>query len=174
MPVLNLFGERSLTLVGAEFPDLASASAAARALEADAMVEGEVAVVGPGDPRAAARFEPEQAGILSTALRSHAILGVAGLLAGLVGAAYAVGTWQAAASSAGLTAVFMAVMGAFFGMIVAGLITLRPDHALIISTLGRALARGRWTVVVRPLSERITHRAMATLRAAGAKPVRSF
>ena len=174
MPVLNLFGERSLTLVGAEFPDLASASAAARALEADAMVEGEVAVVGPGDPRAAARFEPEPAGILGTALRSHAILGVAGALTGLVGAAYAVGSWQAAASSPGLTAVFMGVMGTFFGMIVAGLITLRPDHALIIARLRRALARGRWAVVVRPFSERIAHRAMVTLRSAGANPVRSF
>ena len=68
-----------------------------------------------------------------TLVRSHAILGCVGLLVGLgVGMAAIVLPWPAAASSPVFTLLFAAIIGAFLGMIAAGLLTLRPDHGLVI------------------------------------------
>lgn len=170
-----IFGERSLTLVGATFPDHDSALQAKTLLERSAALRGEVAVVGPDDPQAGMKFEPEQAGIWKTALRSHAVLGIAGVLAGAaLAAALAAAGWAPVAQSVGYAAMFLGVMGGFAGMILAGLLTIRPDHGLVIRKLREALKRRRWAVVVRPLKRSLAPVAMEALRRAGAAPMRSL
>lgn len=169
MTTLSPFGERSLTLVAADFDDRASALAAASTLP-----DEEVAVIAPGDPQVARKLEPDQRGIWWTMIRSHLILGTGGLLLGLAAAWVLTTTWAAAASSPGFTALFAAVMGAFMGMMIAGALTLRPDHGLVIRHVRTALRRGRWAVVVHPVDGLQTRAALSALRAAGAEPMRSF
>ena len=83
MNPLSLFGERSLTLVAASFDSHGAAERAAYALKQSTGLDGEVAVIDPGDPLARRKLEPEQRGLWTTLLRSHLILGVAGVAVGV-------------------------------------------------------------------------------------------
>lgn len=169
------FGERSLTIVGAVFPNRRWALSAADELQRAPDLRGEVSVVAPDDPLAARKMEPESAGIWRTALRSHAILGAIGLVAGLaVTAALYFAGWPPTVTSPLLTAVFASALGVFFGMLLAGLLTLRPDHGFVIEKMREGIERGRWAVVVRPESEADAEFAERRLRAMGSTPVRSL
>ncbi|MFO1337074.1 MAG: hypothetical protein U1F53_02385 [Burkholderiaceae bacterium] len=174
MNALNPFGERSLTLVAASFADHRAAERAAGVLKQSPALDGEVAVIDPGDPLARRKLEPEQRGIFATLLRSHLILGTAGLGVGLLVAWVAIAVWTAAAASPGFVLLFAGLMGGFIGMMVAGLITLRPDHGLVLLGVREALRRGRSAVVVRPLSQACAKQAFRLLRQAGAVPHRSW
>ncbi len=169
-----IFGERSLTLIGAVFPDFESARLAKKMLEREPALDGEVALVGPDDPQWAKKFEPESAGIWRTALRSHAVLGALGVALGILCAFALAAAWEPAALSLGYAVLFLGVLGGFSGMLWAGLLTLRPDHGWVIRQLREALKRRRWTVVVRPLDEPRAELAMQCLSGAGAEPLRSF
>lgn len=123
----------------------------------------------------AAKLEPESAGIWRTLLRSHAILGAAGLAAGgLVALAMVRAGWPPAGSSPGMTLLFLSMMGSFFGLIVGGLLTLRPDRGWLIAQVREASALHRWTVVAHPHSRRGATRAMRLLRASGARTLRTL
>ena len=170
-----LFGERSTTIVAAEFVDRGAAEQAAAALAEDEGLRGEVTVIGPDDPRVARRLEPEQRGIWHTMVRSHLLLGTAGAALGAIGAALLiVWPWPAAVASPWLTTLVLVVFGAFAGMLVAGLLSLRPDHGRVIRAVHEALARRHWAVVVRPLTAARAAFAVDRLRAGGAAPLRSF
>lgn len=170
-----LFGERSLTLVAGLFPETAAARLAAETLRSRLAVgERDVTVVAPGDPDIARALEPEQRGIWHTMLRSHALLGALGFGLGLLlAAALIVGGWPAAVASPWATTAIAAGFMAIAGMLVAGLLTLRPDHALVIRRVRHALRHGRTAVVAHPRDEAAAHEASAALEAAGAEVVRS-
>ena len=84
-------------------------------------------------------------------MQSHLKLGVIGLIAGIalwfllraLGVAFIVNTgW--------LTLAVLAVFGAMAGMMVGGLITLRPDHEPANRAVFDAMGEGRSAVVVHP------------------------
>mgnify|MGYP006174973895 CR=1 FL=1 len=81
MNKLSLFGERSLTLVAATFPTRAAAVDAATTLQAELPQAG-VDLIHPHDVNLARKLEPESQGIWRTAIRSHLVLGLAGLVLG--------------------------------------------------------------------------------------------
>jgi len=83
MSKLSLFGERSLTLVAATFPNRAAAVDAATTLQAELPQTG-VDLIHPHDVNLARKLEPESQGIWRTASRSHLMLGLAGLVLGAV------------------------------------------------------------------------------------------
>ena len=83
MSKMSLFGERSLTLVAATFSDRTTAVDAATALQAD-LPQTEVDLLRPHDANFARKMEPESQGIMRTAIRSHLVLGLAGLVLGAV------------------------------------------------------------------------------------------
>ncbi|HSC87238.1 MAG TPA: hypothetical protein VLC09_08215, partial [Polyangiaceae bacterium] len=133
MTLLNPFGERSLTVVAASFPDRRQAENAASALlQETPALQGEVAVIRPGDPLVDRKLEPENQGIWHTLIRSHLLFGIAGGLVGIVAALVVIAAWPAAALSPFYTTLFVGVFGAFLGMIFAGLLTLRPDHGYVV------------------------------------------
>jgi hypothetical protein len=174
-PGFGIFGERSLTLVGAPFPDLASAEAAQRNLTRDAELDGEVILVGPEDPLTAMKLEPEPRGIWYTMLRTHAFFGVAGFALGLLAsAALWWSGWPAARLNAGYMTLFVTVLFTFADGMLGGLPTLRPDHAMAIRELRRALKHRQSAVLVRPTSENHPKLAMQRLQQCGASPLRSF
>ncbi|MEO8298680.1 MAG: hypothetical protein ABI574_12835 [Burkholderiales bacterium] len=172
---MSPFGERSLTVVAASFADRQAAELAARTLTQDnPALEGEVTVIPPGDPLLDRKLEPEQAGIWRTLVRSHLVFGVAGGLVGMVAGLIAIVAWPAAALAPVYTILFTGAFGAFFGLIGAGLLTLRPDHGYVIRKVQEFSAHGRWAVIARPLNEACSKAAYATLMNLGSGAVRSF
>lgn len=172
---MSLFGERSLTLVAAAFNDRQRAETAASILKEDPDLYGQVAIVQPGDKHVGRKLEPENRGIWRTLVRSHVILGIGGLCVGLAVAAFLVALpWPAAADSPWFTALFAGVMGAFIGGMLGGLVTLRPDHGIVIRQVRDRLAHGQCAVIVHPLSESRAKDAFDILQGAGGAPVRSL
>ncbi|WP_374675698.1 hypothetical protein [Ideonella sp.] len=169
-----LFGERSLTVVAADFASRFDAHAAADQLRADRQADGPVAVLSPHARHVDKVLEPETRGIWSTALRSHLTLGLLGLAGGLAIGALLIAQWTAAAASPGFTLLFLGVMGLFSGGMWAGFITLRPDHGRVIRRVEDALHRHQWAVVVHPRTEQGARHAARALRGWGADPARSL
>ena len=177
-----LFGERSLTKVAALVADVAEADAAAEALLRDTDLDrSQVCTLRPEDARASRRalrarkFEPEQRGIVHTLIRTHVTLGIAGAVAGIVLFALlrAAGVPLIAASP-WASALVIAGFGAVFGMMVGGLVSLRPDHAMLFDELRRGLEHGRFAVVAHPLNSVQADAAQRCLVARGHEVVRSL
>ena len=169
-----LFGERSLTMVVATFRDCLAADAAASALRADLPL-AEVELVRPRDRDFARKMEPDPQGIWRTAIRSHLILGLAGLALGFaVAVMLVVSGWPAAAASPFIAAVFLSVLGLFAGLMLAGLLTLRPDRSRVTMAIRRLNRAGRWTVVAHPTSPAQSERAVRCLQKSGGAVMRSL
>lgn len=174
-PALHLFGERSLTLVAAVFGDRGSAVRAADALRRLSARRLGIFLIAPCDPRLGRKMEPESHGIWRTLQRSHAWLGPLGALGGLLAAALVLaGGWPAALASPAATLGLGAVYGAFAGLLAAGLLTLRPDRARVITQLREASENGHWAVVSHPVSARDALVARQTLASGGGQVMRSL
>jgi hypothetical protein len=159
---LSPFGEHSLTLVAGVFEDEQSAERVAASLRQGPGLH--TTVLHPGDRR-----------IWRTLWRSHALFMPAGALLGAaVALALAAAGLPAVASSPYFAMGFLAMMGLFFGGLLAGLLTLRPDHVVVIRRVRAALSRGAHAVVVHPMNEMRAQAAVAALRRAGAQPLRSL
>lgn len=170
----SLFGERSLTLVAATFSNRASAIDAATELRAD-MPQVEVDLLRPRDADFARKMEPESQGIWRTAIRSHLVLGPAGLLLGAAAAATLVELgWPAAASSPMFATLFLATLGLFAGLMLAGLVTLRPDRSRVTLSIRRRNRSGQWAVVAHPRSPAQSEWVVDRLRKAGGTVIRSL
>ncbi len=59
-------------------------------------------------------------------------------------------------------------------LILAGLVSLRPDRIVLIRQAQAALQRGRWIVAVHPINSQMADAAMQVLRGLGAEPGRSL
>jgi hypothetical protein len=170
-----LFGERSLTLVAGAFSQCSEAEQAARNLRTTLPRAGQVMIVAPGDTDSERKFEPEQAGVFGTALRSHAILGLAGVVTGvLLAVSLAALGWSSIRASLGYAALFFGTLGGFLGLMAAGFLTLRPDHGVVIGKLNSQMKRGRWLVVVHPSSEVDAVAARQLLEVSGGETRRSL
>ena len=160
-----LFGERSLTTVAALFGQAQDARNAAEHVVRDARLpEKQVKVVGPGDPSLERKLEPEESGIVHTLIRSHIALGILGLIVGMLiaGALILGGVGWAVASpyyTFGVAAIFFAVGGMMLG----GLVSIRPDRAVLDTTVEAAVQEGRWAVVVHPVNHKEEERALDVL-----------
>ena len=77
------------------------------------------------------------------------MLGVLGLVAGL-GLAWWLTTFGPTITRASplLTYVALAIICPFLGLLLAGAISLRPDHDLLVAKSRQATGEGRWTVIV--------------------------
>jgi hypothetical protein len=169
-----MFGERSLTLVAATFHDRIAAVDAASALRTD-LPRTAVDVVRPRDDDIARKMEPDSRGIWRTAIRSHVVLGMIGLALGASTAITLVRAgWPAAAASPLLATLFLSVLGLFAGLMVAGLLTLRPDRSRVTLAVRRRNRAGEWAVIAHPTSTEQSERAVLSLRKSGGTVVRSL
>jgi hypothetical protein len=109
----------------------------------------DVMLIHPNDEHAADKLEPETREIGSTLFSSHIILGAAGAIVGLV-IATLVSLFGPpfAQSSPYLLHLALGMVGLFFGLFVAGAITLRPDHDPLINETMDASRRSLWAVIV--------------------------
>lgn len=143
-------GEVSNSKVAAVFANADTAREIAgqvrRALQ---LSEQQVQVITPFDRRPGLKMEPEDRGIFQTMVRSHARLGAVGVVAGLL--VFAV-LWARGVpwivNSAVMAAAVLVGFGAVAGLLLGGLMTLRPDHDPYILKVRSALGEGRSAVVV--------------------------
>jgi cysteine synthase len=174
MRALRLFGERSRTLVAATFERGGEAVDVANTLQSEAP-DMRVDLVQPHDPSFARKMEPEAQGIWRTFVRSHAVLGPIGLVLGVVTAVTLVVLGVPAFASSPLLAIVAAALfGLFGGLMLAGLLTLRPDRDLVTASIRQAVEAGCWAVVAHPVDPAQLQRTAHELRLAGGRVVRSF
>lgn len=155
-----LMGEHSLTKVASVFADEAHARDAARDVAAQVVLnDDQVSVLSPadGDNANRARFgrkvQPESHGIALTFWKSHLLLGsLGGLLGGLLW--WTLQTYPSIASSPVAALVALVGFGITFGLLLAGVITLRPDQAALYAQVQDRLRHHMWAVVFHPDSAR--------------------
>ena len=132
---------------------------------------GQVRLLGPQDARASHRdlfartLEPEPRGIARTFIQTHVVGGMAGGFVGL-----ALFTWFYKAghpmilSSPLLAAIALVGFGITFGLLLGGLLSIRPDHVLLITKVRSALRHNRWAVVTHPTSPEQTAKVKEVLQ----------
>jgi hypothetical protein len=171
-----LFGERSLTTVAALFGQRRDARDAAQDVVHDAhLPETQVRVVGPGDPAVDRVLEPEDRGIANTLVKSHITLGLAGFIVGLTaGAILILAGVGWAVSSPVATLCLAAAFGAVVGLLLGGLVSIRPDRALLDTAVEAAIQKGRWAVIVHPFKRDEEMRALAVLQRSGGEVIRTL
>lgn len=121
-------------------------------------------VVKPEDPNLSKKIEPESHGIAKTILKSHGVLGIVGLFAGFILASILVAAGPTFAQSSPLpTYLALGFFGLLLGLMVAGAITLRPDHDPLINETIEASHQQQWTVIVQTDDRDAVHKAKEIL-----------
>ncbi len=147
---LNLIGENHPGKVTGEFPDGDAAMLAMEALVEDAALSRDnIKIIQPGDVKSFSRkIEPESHGIARTLVKTHIVLGVGGLGLGLaVSLLLVLFGPPLTASSPILTVTSITTISTFAGLLLAGFISIRPDHDPLIMKARQSQRKGNWTVV---------------------------
>ena len=176
------FGEKSLTKIAAIFDSRARAETTAlRLRQAAGLSDAQIKLVGPQDTTGVVdaplsrKLEPESSGIWHTILRTHLITGLIGMAMGAV--LYA-GLWMAGNDSV-ITHPFLMLLvtlffGAIFGMLLGGLLSLRPDHYRVTAAVRKAIKRGGWAVISHPVNHDQTREVIDELERHKVNVVRSL
>lgn len=173
---LDVTGESLDHKLGAIFEDEARAKSAADSLRGlEGLDEERVFVLRPGDKHPGWELEPEDKGIWRTLVRAHIKLGLVGFALGLalyivltgLGVSFVV--FNPFASAAVLIA-----LCTILGLMLGGLITIRPDHIPYIVTAQEALREGKYVVAVHASSHDQLRRAKAELDSLNAKTFSSL
>ena len=168
----GLFGERSLTKVAGLYVDQTRAeSALAQVLRTAGLQAGQVRLLGPQHAKTPRReifarsMEPEPAGIARTVFQTHAVCGAAGAVLGLALYAWFYRAAHPMIMSSPLVS-FIAIVGfaTTFGMLFAGLLSMRPDHIRMITKVRSALRHNRWAVVAHPVNSQQAQRVKDVLQ----------
>ncbi|MFI9654635.1 hypothetical protein ABGV17_07880 [Guyparkeria sp. GHLCS8-2] len=161
MTQAEIISERFPHVVSAVFHDAGRARDAANALAAKAGFDSDqIVLVRPHDRELSSKVERESGAIFSTILRSHAVLGIVGAVAGLILAGVLVGAgFDWATTTPGWVFGVFAVVGGAIGMLGGGLVSIRPDHERVITDTEDASEHGKWTVVVHARDEDEKRRA---------------
>jgi hypothetical protein len=151
--------------VTAEYDSHSAADQAISALEDRAeLPSSQIQLVEPGDPDMAHKVEPESKGIAGLLVKSHFGLGLGGLAFGLALAAVLVLTGPAITrSSPVMTFIALGFIFPILGLLLAGVISLRPDHDPMIAKTRSAASKGRWTVVAHCVSAEQQKRVKDTI-----------
>lgn len=169
----KLTGEVSNSKVAAVFADADTArEVAGRVRRALQLSDAQVQVITPFDRRPGLKLEPEDRGIFRTLVRAHVKLGALGVVAGLLVFAF---LWARGVpwivNSAVLAAGVLVSFGALAGLLLGGLMTLRPDHDPYILKVRDALGKGRSAVVVHAFTRQQKLDAEELLHAASGEVV---
>lgn len=162
-------GEVSNSKVAAVFPSEATARAAGEAVRAAVGLDrSQVQIITPHAAHPGRKMEPESHGIFRTIVIAHVRLGIVGVIVGALAFAglYAWGL-PLITQSAWFAGAVMVGFGAVAGLMLGGLVSLRPDHDAYIQSVRTALAEGHSAVVVHAFSAQQRDSAASELRARG-------
>lgn len=172
---LDPTGEASNHKLAAVFETADGAESARRTLGDETDLESDqLVVLEPGSERANRALLPESHGIWRTLVRSHIVLGIAGAVAGvlLFFALDAAGVAFVSDNPLAALGLFVLVL-TLFGLMLGGLVTLRPDQVPYIRVAREALQAGHTVLVVHARSERELGDARSLLARPALKAVRT-
>lgn len=176
MSDLPVTGEVSNSKLAAVFDSEAAARDALRALVSGAGLQAaQVKLITPTEPHPNIKLQPEGKSIWRTVLMAHLWFGIGGVVAGAL--AWAVLMWLGVTlivSSALVAGVAFVFMGAIAGLMLGGLVALRPDQDRYVQATQDAIAEHRFTVVVHALSGDEADRAATVLSGLGAEVTRTL
>jgi hypothetical protein len=142
--------ERYSTKISAEFADEALARETVESLTEEGGFDREqVTMIFPDDRDFARKLEPESRGIGGIIASYHLAWGGVGLLIGLAAAWLLVRLGPLATQSNPVfTYLALIIICPMIGLLLAGALSIRPDHDRLVSRARAAAGSGRWTVVV--------------------------
>lgn len=149
-----IFGERFPWQVAAVFEDEERARGAAETLQSEENLRPEqVRIYRPEEAGAPGKLNPRRQnhGIAGTLVKSHLTLGVAGALAAFLLAMLLLWSgFQAFVASPAIATAAVTFLGLIAGLLLGGLVSLRPDQDVLRFRLEEAMASEHgWAVVVR-------------------------
>lgn len=162
-----LFGERATTKVAGTFIRQEDATSTIETLKNQFNFRRkQLQLIAPNEERIGTKLEPEIQGIARTAVRSHTLLGIAGLAIGIAlwVILYAFG-WNLVRSTPGLSMIPFIFFPTIAGLLLGGLVTARPDQTAVIMQVREAVAQGQWALVVHPYSPQQCDNAETVLKA---------
>ena len=170
---LHVIEEKKPGKVGGVFESEAAAKNAVKSLVSEGAINLQnIDLVEPRDRSLENKVEPEDKGIALTLTRSHLILGAAGLLAGLLVSTLLVTEGpQTARANPVFAFIPLTLLGVFLGLLLAALISLRPNHNRLINRSRKAEKAGRWSVVVHTANTEEKQRAKNVMKKRSAKSV---
>lgn len=161
-----IMGEDYSHKVSAEFDSQEAADRAVQLLVEKAHIpRQQIDIVNPNDPLIARKLEPEVTGISRTLAKSHLVFGGAGFVLGIV-LSIILTTMGPALTQASPLFTFIAVifLSTALALLLAGLVSLRPDHDPLIAKTRTASRTGHWTVVVHCASQEQQDKANETIQ----------
>lgn len=173
---MSLTGEQVSHKLAAAFDTETEARAAGRIVcERTSLTDDQVSVVGPRDPHQGSELEPEDQGIWRTLVRSHVGFGaggaVVGFIAFLILSAVGIGFIAQNTLVAGSV---LAAFGLMLGLLLAGAVTLRPDHTPYLIKTQSALRSGKYVLAVHASSVQQLQEAKSLLDARNVKTVQTI
>ncbi len=162
---VNVIDEQHPAKVAAIFKTESDAHSARQALiDQGNFASKLINIIKPEDPNLSKKIEPESHGIAKTILKSHGILGIVGLFAGFILASILVAAGPTFTQDSPLpTYLALSFFGLLIGLMVAGAITLRPDHDPLINETIEASHHQQWTVIVQTDDRDAVHKAKEIL-----------
>jgi hypothetical protein len=134
-----------------------------------------ISIVSPEDTDFEHKLEPDSKGIGQTVLRSHLILGFGCSVVGLIIAGVLITIGPAFATSSPVMMLSAAaILGAFIGLLIAGAISIRPDHEQPINSARHATHHHQWSVVVQTKDHHQIEKAKKIMQPLAIKLSESF
>lgn len=159
-----VLGEKYSHKVSAEFDSQGAATNAAESLEQAGIPVAQIRVIQPNDPNMERKVEPEVTGIGRSLAKAHVMFGIVGLVLGLVVAGVLVMVGPSLTRSSPLmTFIALGFLFPVLALLLAGAVSLRPDHDLYINKARTATDSGRWTVVAHCASDEEQNLASTTM-----------
>lgn len=141
--------EKHTGRVAAVYDDKDSANAAKQKLIDNGISPTVISIVKPDDSNISRKIEPESHGIAKTIVKSHGWLGLIGMILGALIATLLVTSGpEMTQSSPMFTYIAFIFFGLIFGMMLAGAISIRPDHDPLITKTVEASQENHWTLIV--------------------------
>lgn len=176
MSDLLITGEVSNSKVAGVFTSHTVAEKVAAGLVADLELQpAQVKVITPETADVDIQLQPEGGGIFRTILVAHLWMGLFGALAGL--AVFGILIWMGVPFIVGspwAAGLALFAFGALAGLLLGGLVSLRPDQDRYVHATRDAIAQGRTTIVVHALSAAQRSRAAQFLTRQGAEVTQSL
>jgi len=141
--------EKHTGRVAAIYGNESAAKAAKQKLIDNGIPPGTINIVRPDDSNISKKIEPDSHGIAKTIVKSHGWLGLFGMIAGVLIATILVTSGpEMTQSSPMFTYIVFIFFGLIFGMMLAGAISIRPDHDPLITKTIESSQEHQWTVIV--------------------------
>lgn len=124
----------------------------------------QVSLVPPNDVNYDQKIEPNDRSVGRTLITNHINFGLGGALLGLAGGII-LGIYgpQYTQSSPGLTVAALVILGLFVGLLMAGLISLRPDQDAVVNETRQATQNDKWVVIIHTANHQQNEHARTVL-----------